>query len=336
MTPSVLFSCVAENRPRFATLVENLAISLRGFGGEHADAPFVALFVDDVDEPFRSRLERLGVEVQVVPRVAGGNPLANKLRMLELSATRAFDVLVGLDCDTIVVADPVPWADPERIGAKPADYDRLNDQEWRGVYASLGLALPARTLRATATGTAIPPYFNSGVIFVPHGLCAPLETAWIDAYERLGEAVRRHPSLIREQWRWLVEQLSLGCAISSAGLPWRDLPPALNFPTHVKVVPESVPSSPVILHYHGEHDQQGFLFRSRTPDMDPVLDRFNRQRAALSGQAYDGMRRAPLPQRARRAVADRFWASLADQSWYRSAVATKVRKRVKRAIASGG
>jgi hypothetical protein len=336
VTASVLFCCVAENRPRFATLVENLAISLRSFGGEYRDAPFVALFVDGVEGTFRARLERLGVEVQVVPRVAGGNPLANKLRMLELSSARAFDVLVGLDCDTIVVSDPGPWVDPERVGAKPADFDLLNDQEWRGVYASLGLTLPARTLRATATGTAIPPYFNSGVIFVPHGLCAPLGSAWADAYQRLGEAVRRDPSLIREQWRWLVEQLSLGCAITVSGLPWHALPSALNFPTHVAVVRESVPASAVILHYHAEHDEQGFLFRSRTAEMDPVLDAFNRRRAAVTGQAYHGMRRAPWPSRARRAVADRFWASLADRSWYRSAVATKVRKRVKRAIASGG
>jgi hypothetical protein len=100
------------------------------------------------------------------------------------------------------------------------------------------------------------------------------------------------------------------------------------------VVPEEVPSVPVIAHYHGEHDERGFLFRSQTPALDGLLDRFNRRRAELTADSYDGIQRPPLRRRVRRRLADRFWAALADRAWYRSPRATSVRKRIKRTLAS--
>ena len=334
MTPSVLFACVAENRPRFATLVENLAISLRSFGGDHRDAPLVALFVDAVDDAFRARLERLDVGVEVVPRVAGVKPLANKLNMLDLADTHSFDVLALLDCDTIVVSDPIPFADPEHIRIKPADTDTLTDVEWRNLFAAVGLPMPERTLITTAWGQPIPPFFNSGVIFAPREFCGRLKRRWLDTYVKLDELVWQDRSLLREQERWLTEQVSLGIAILLDDLPWRPLPAAANFPTHVAVTGEPVPQQPAILHYHWEHDDAGFLFRSKTQELDALLDRFNRRRGELTGQAYKGIRRMPLPGRARRAVAAWFWGLLADRAWYRSPEVTALRKRLKRSLAA--
>jgi hypothetical protein len=333
VSAQLLFSCVAENRPRFATLAHNLTLSLRSFGGASRDARLVVLFVDAVEDRFRAPLEQLGAQVRVVPRVPGGNPLANKLRMLELADDLDFEVLVALDCDTIVLADPAPWADLDRIGAKAADFDRLNEQEWRKVFASLGISMPERTLMATATGTPVPPYFNSGVVYVPHRLCDPLGRAWTASYRRLSDAVAADPSLIREQWRWLVEQLSLGCAVLEAGLPWHELPPAINFPTHVPVVASSIPGDPVIAHYHSDHDERGFLYRSRTAALDDHLNRFNLRLAEATGEPYAGIGRPPLLRRVRRRSADWFWALLADRGWYRSPRVTALRKRVKRALA---
>lgn len=335
MTHSLLFSCVAENNARFATLVENLAISVRTFAGEHREAPVVALFVDSIEGEFRARLQRLAVDVEIVPRVAGGNPLANKQRMLELHERHEFEVLLGLDCDTIVVADPGKWADRDRIGAKAADYGHLTDQEWRRMFSALGLPMPARTLRATRTGDPLPPYFNSGVIAVPHALCGPLKAAWTDAYVRLSDAARRDPSMIRGQFRWLIEQASLGCGILLGDLPWHALPAEMNFPTHVSVRSDAIPAHPVILHYHHDHDARGFLFRSRTAQMEVHLNRFNRRRSELTGDEYEGIRRPPLRRRAYDEVAQRFGSPVADSAWYRSQTATRVRRRVLRSIGLG-
>jgi hypothetical protein len=162
-----------------------------------------------------------------------------------------------------------------------------------------------------------------------------LRCAWAETYERLRDAVARDPTLIREQWRWLVEQLSLGCGIVSHDLPWRALPPEMNFPSHVRVPADAILTHPVIVHYHGDHDASGFLLRSRTPELDPFLDRFNRRRAELTGAPYDGMQRASLRRRLHRAGMDWLWDQLADRGWYRSPAATELRRRVKRAIASG-
>jgi hypothetical protein len=325
----MLFACVAENQPGYVGLVENLAISLRTFGGSQSRAPLVALFVDGVEDRYRARLERFGVEVAVVPRIPRGS-FANKLRMLELAERRSFDVLVSLDCDTVVVNDPVGWADIGRIRAKPADLNYLTEAEWRRVFAAMDLSLPPMTLTATASGDPLPPYFNSGVIFVPKDLCMRLSRAWLREDERLSEALRRNPAMLRERVRRFVDQLSLPAALIHEGLPWDLLPPALNFPSHIRVITSSIPAEPVILHHHGEYDEQGFLYRSPTRELDPVLDRFNLARAEVLALPYRGLRSAPALKRVRTQCE----RTVADSRWYQSAPVAALRRRVRHAIRS--
>jgi hypothetical protein len=335
MTPPVVFSCVAENRPEFGILTHNLVTSIRFFAGTLADAPIVVNFVDDVDPSIASPLAALGAEVRIVERVPGGNPLANKLRMLELSQERDFDVLLALDCDVVVVGDPRPWLDDVAIAAKPADFDRFTNEEWRRVFAALDMPLPDRSLTATATGQAVYPYFNSGVISVPHDLCRPLRDGWTRMFERLSVLLQDRPGLIREPWHWLAEQASLGLAILDEGLQWRVLPTELNFPAHVRAAASVVAGDPVIVHYHTNRDARGFLLRAASPAIDPWLDAFNRQRAELTGQPYPGLARRPLRQRLARTARKRYWALVSDRTWYRAPATTAVRNRAKRVIVRG-
>lgn len=314
-------------------MAHNLVISIRSFAGDLSQAPIVVSFVDDVAPSFSAPLEQLDAEVRVVERVAGGNPLANKLRMLELDKDHEFDVLVALDCDVAVVGDPTFWVDTKHIGAKPADFDRFTDQEWRGLFAAAGVAEPQRTLTATATGQRIYPYFNSGVLFVPHSLCAPLADAWMDMYRQLSSALTREPWLIREQWQWLAEQAALALGMLRNGLPWRALPPSLNFPSHTQVSP-ALSAPPVIVHYHGDFDEHGFLLRSANREVDPSLDRFNRRRAELTGLPYGRMPRRALHKRVGRSVSRRLWPLVADQGWYRSRAGKRVRRAAKRVAAA--
>jgi hypothetical protein len=329
---SVVFACVAENRPDFATMAYNLVISIRAFAGELAQAPVVVSFVDAVEDEFAQPLEELGAEVRVVERVSAANPLANKLRMLELADERAFDVLVATDCDVVLVGDPSPWIDPKSISAKPADFDRFTDEEWRSLFAVVGVAEPAKVLTATATGQRTYPYFNSGVLFVPHGLCRPLREAWTRTYTELSSAIERDPHALREQWRWLVEQASLGLAILREDLPWQALPPQLNFPGHVTVPATLRDCEPIVIHYHGERDARGFLMSARTPGLDRWLDEFNRRRAEVTGQMYTQMPRRSRPELLRRATAERLWMAVGEIPGYRLGGLMLTRKRVKGAI----
>jgi hypothetical protein len=333
VTATVLFSCVAENRSDFAAMAHNLAISIRAFAGTLSEAPIVVNFVDAVEPEFAAPLAALDVEVRVVNRVAGVSPLANKLRMLELDREREFDVLLALDSDVVVVGDPAPWIEPTSIGVKPADFDRFTEAEWSALFRVTGVHPPDRVIKATATGQPMFPYFNSGVVFVPRAYCAPLREAWMQTYIQLSRTIEQQRDLVREQWQWLAEQASLALAILRQDLPWRALPAALNFPSHVKVVNGALEDAPVILHYHADRDTQGFLLRSASPAVDPFLDRFNHERARITQLAYVGIQRHPLRRRVRRAIAQRFWALLADQGWYRSEPIRRMRKGVKRLAA---
>jgi hypothetical protein len=63
---AVQVACVAENRPDWYRFVENLAISLRNFGGRLASAQFVAHFVGGVDQGHGRLLRELGAELHAV------------------------------------------------------------------------------------------------------------------------------------------------------------------------------------------------------------------------------------------------------------------------------
>jgi hypothetical protein len=328
--PSVLFSVVAENRPGFAAMVHNLAISIRSFAGELASAPIVANFVDSASPALTRGLRELDVEINVVARVPGGNPLANKLRMLELHRDHEFDVLIALDCDVVVLGDPQPWVRPDVIAAKPADFDRFSEQEWSSVFSALGIRKPERSLTATATGQRIYPYFNSGVVFVPHGRCAELHQGWARTYSELTAALAADPKLIRPQWQWLAEQAALSLTILRDELPWQPLPTALNFPSHVKLPDGEATDAPIVVHYHGERDERGFLLAAETAALNPAVDRFNRRRAVVLSTPYPGLTRRPALERLRRNVSRRVWERLSEQEWYASGPVKDVRRELKR------
>ena len=316
-------------------MVQSLAISIRSFAGAYADAPIVVNFVDAVDRSFVADLEGLAVEIRTVPRVPGQNPLANKLRMLEVVGQIDFDVLVALDCDVVVTGDLSPWVDPHVIGVKPADYDRFTDDEWQALFAALDVPSPARVMRATATGQPIYPYFNSGSLLVPSHLCTPLGAAWKNMFAEVSALLSERPDLIREQWQWLAEQASLAFAILRNDLPWRALPAELNFPSHVPIPAGTLRGEPVIIHYHCERDDRGFLLKSSTPALDPWLDRVNRRRAEVTGVPYAGLRGRPWSQRLWRSATERSWELLSDSRWYKSPAGRCARHAIKRLARPG-
>ncbi len=321
----VLFACVAENRRSFATMAHNLAISIRSFGGALSGAPIVVNFVEAADEAFTRPLVELGVEVRVVERVSEANPPVNKLRMLRLRRDYRFDVLIALDCDTAVVGDPSPWIDTESIGVKSADLAGFNDLEWSTMFAEVKIPVPDKTLTATITGKKTYPYFNSGVLFVPGALCEAFGEAWMRRYAELATMIRRNPGAIRKRRQFFLDQAALALTLIGDGLPWRELPPALNFPTHVAVPRDLLDGPPVVLHYHGEWAEDGFLLSSATSSVNSALDAFNRRRADVTHQTYIGLGPRSTQQRLPRSAKRRLGNLVADRAWYRSVWAARIR-----------
>jgi len=301
--PRLLLSCVAEDRPAFHMRVETLVGSARWLGGSLADSPIVVNLVGSADHAFVQRMDALGAEVRVVQRVTHGTVAqANKLRMLEIHDREDFDVLLAVDCDIAVADDPAPLVSDNAIGVVPAEMDPFTNAQWVEIFAGLGLERPERSAQATMTGQPMYPYFNSGVIAIPRGLCADLFVTWMQALKDLDALWQRQPKLIPARRRFFTEQLGLAVALWR-GLPWTVASRELNFATHVDLHGPTVEGlRPALLHYHSEADEDGFLYRPRCVIAQPAADRVNRRRAEALDLVYERLGTPSLGTRARRAI----------------------------------
>jgi hypothetical protein len=302
VAPRVLFSCVSENKPDWFDRVANLALSVRKFGGSLADADIVINFVGGADPGVRSTLAALDTEVRVVERFDQRTPYANKLRMLEMVDDHHFDILIALDCDVLVVGDLTPHLTSEHVAAKPADRDRLTDQQWDAFFGALGVPPAEKSVVATSSGTPMRPYFNSGAVFVPARLCKPLLASWAGFLDDILVLLQRRPELVPPQWHIHADQFSLAAALLRDQFPMRALPLSLNFPTHIASQSELVRAAgtPLILHYHKDMDCSGFIMRSRAGVANPLIAAFNGARATHFGVPDPGLPEVPVRIRARR------------------------------------
>lgn len=301
-TPRVLFSCVSENAPEWFDRVVNLALSVRTFGGKLADAQIVINFVGGADPEVRRALAKYDAEVRIVDRFDSRTAYANKLRMLEMADDHEFDLLVALDCDVIIVGDISPHLTPGHVAAKPADRDRLTDQQWDALFGALGVPPAEKSVVATSSGTPMRPYFNSGVVFVPWAHSKPLLVSWSGLLDAILLLLSRQPELVPPQWHIHADQFSLAAALLRDRFPTRPLPLALNFPTHIASRPELVAATgqPLILHYHKDMNKSGFIMRSRVTTVNPLIAQFNAARAQHLGVPDPGLPEVPRRLRARR------------------------------------
>lgn len=294
---NVLIACVTENSEYWCTEVENLALSVRRFGGALADAPVTACFVDSVDDEYRNRLSRFDVDVVTVPRSDYGSPTTNKLRMLELAHDRAFDVLLAVDCDVVITGDLSPWLSQDSLRGTPEHADRLTTAQWRMVFEALDVPEPDRETRMVATGETTYPFFSTGVLMVPKPMCLELATTWQQLCREYDKLCDAEPQL--EHTRWITDEMTFTCAIASLGLSVDPLPIALNLCTTVPVHPSYTDQlrSPYVLHYRNEIDRDGFLLASRLDAINGVIDAFNVERGATFKLRYRSISKPPWGRR---------------------------------------
>jgi hypothetical protein len=244
----VLFAALAEDRDPYRSEIEYLFKSVRLRGGVLARAGAAALFIQHVDPVVVERLNRIEVTVQVVDPVSARRPHANKIRLLQ--AAGGWDYLVALDTDTVVVDDISTHVWGSEIAAKPADWSPLTLPQWDRLFSHFGLTLPDTRYSTSFHGMKIPPYFNSGVLIVPRQHARALHEAWL-SYASLLEDVHDIAPEVQTH-AFFTDQMALSLAIVGAGLPYRDLPLEMNFPTHRSVRGACNPETltPRIIHYH--------------------------------------------------------------------------------------
>ncbi|QGS69234.1 hypothetical protein CV093_15635 [Oceanobacillus sp. 143] len=165
-SPKLLITCVGEDIPKFHFRILALFKTINQFGGKLAKEKLVANFVKSVDKDVKLELERIGVDVRIVQPFDSRSPHCNKIRLLEIEDE--CDVLVALDCDTVVVRDFYKEIDQNFFQAKPVNNDPLTIDQWKYMFSYFELELPDQ--RVTTTGikqNKTVPYFNSGVLSIP-------------------------------------------------------------------------------------------------------------------------------------------------------------------------
>jgi hypothetical protein len=291
----------------------------------------VVNFVEVVDQAYERRLGTLDVEVRVVERYPGIR-YANKLRMLQLADRDEFDVLVALDCDTVVLGDISEFLDPDSFGGKPVDIDVLTEHEWRTIFSGLGLAVPQRTVTTTSFGQRTYPYFNGGMLLVPRRFCAPLFDGWCRFLRELEPVYASDPRLaLRRKYNdYIHDQLALACGLLAARIPARPVPAKMDIPTHLNIHPAFLHEldDPRIVHYHTGLDRRGFLVSSKYRALNRHLHRFNQRRAQLLGVPYNGLPPLPLGVRLRQ--------ELGSRSWFHALAVQRMKAQVRDVLARTG
>ena len=288
----LLMGCVTEDAPRSLAQTLRLVRSIRWFGGRAAAARILVCAVESIRPEALAALAALAAEVRIVPRFDARSPFANKLQFFAEAETTGASFFLLLDCDTLLVGDPLPLLPGSVFSAAIADVPSVTHDVFVRLFAHFGLPLPPRRHVTTLLPEPTIAYFNSGVISVPAPLARDLAAAWRDYNRRLLD----DPALLAPCERH-ANQAALALAVAARAIPYREAPAALNLPLHMPQLartPELLATEPVILHYHGRVDADGFLLRTGYPRVDARIDAFNaRQRAE----------RSPLPAAAPRLVA---------------------------------
>lgn len=227
-----LICCLGENKPRYHFEILTLFQTVNKFGGRIAAAKRFALFVEGVDKPVEAALQRLGVTVRVVQPFDRRAPYANKLRMLELQ--EPFELLIAIDCDTVVARDFFDQLSPSRFQAKYAPLNPFQSGKWKLLLSRYGLPFPQ-------VGGI--PYFNSGVLAIPRDNVDAVRAAW---GKYVGLLLRDRPSLPRFR-HYQLDQIALTLALlEERAIAVKPFPVEMNY----QIKHPFLNADPCIIHHH--------------------------------------------------------------------------------------
>ena len=269
----LVIGCVTEPVQKYIQQAARLLLSVRWFGGEIANAPFILCTTGKLPAAAESFFTRRGAEIVAVERVSAKHGPSNKIRFLELSKLDNWQHILLLDCDTILAQDPSAFLSCTGFAAKIADAPTVKTDEFRQLFAHFGMDMPAERYEHDFVAKPCIPYFNSGVIL--------LNSAW---RQRFVDAWNHFNYAILDKWHKIsmtpiyTDQASLALAIESIGIPVKQFPnsmnlgchwPAHGYPAHFGLI------DPLIIHYHGLFDENGYITRTPLEQTNRRIDTFN-------------------------------------------------------------
>src|SRR5438034_8299195 len=230
-------------------------MSVRWFGGSLAQVRFVLGCTGPIPRAARELFDRYGAEIVTVERYDPTHGHSNKIVLLGSPILAGHDIVVLLDCDTVLVQDPAPWLKLRTVAAKLADLPTVFLMELKAIFDHFKCAMPPARYHHELTGDACIAYCNSGVIVVPEKYRLRIASQW-DYWNRL---VLTLPETLRFN-RLHADQVSLTLALENSEVPFAPLPAEMNMPAYFDTYPEAWHTlDPVIIHYHCLAYLSGFL-----------------------------------------------------------------------------
>jgi hypothetical protein len=239
--------------------------SLREFGGELAEAPFIALtpnqageFSKEIEKRFkRLRIERLPFEMNEEAFKFPFAALVYAAAKAEALLQREAETLVWLLSDTLVINPPTAFYLPKgiKLAYRPVHhtligsvYDQPLDEFWSLVYKHCQVPEERVFPMETCVGdNTVRPYFNAGMLVVRPKV--GLFTTWWDRFE----ALYRHPDFTPfyekdERYAIFIHQAVLAgvaLVLLEKG-EMVELPPTINYPLnlhHSEMPPKLQPAT---------------------------------------------------------------------------------------------
>ena len=295
-----LVGCVAENDPRSLGQALRLVQSIRWFGGELASARVMVCVSGELDRSFRQAFESYGAEVRIVAPFLQRNRIADKLQFFPEAWETGREMLLLLDCDTVVVQDPLPWMRRGSFQARIAPLPTVTPEVFERVFRHYGLTLPAREHVNSFARTATIRSCNSGMILLPSHLARQIIPVWRDYNARLAHEIEILHPCERQ-----CNQASLSLALAAGPGPFTEAPVELDFQLNLSHLPPPegyFSVDPAILHYHDRVDPEGYLLHSPYPFAQVRIEAFNR-RLRQEREGLSGISKSPRPIRERPAPA---------------------------------
>jgi hypothetical protein len=232
-------------------------MSLRWFGGSLAQARFVLGCTGPIPQEPLKFFNEYRAEIATIERYDLTHGHSNKIALLGSPILAGHDIVVLLDCDTVIVQDPARWLNRDAVAIKLADLPTVSLTELQPIFRHLKCPVPLPRYHHELTGDACIAYCNSGVMIVLEKYRERLASQW-DYWNRQVLALPETLSFNRVH----VDQVGLALALENTNVPFAPLPVEMNMPAHFKA--ESYPPAwqeldPVIIHYHWLSYPDGFL-----------------------------------------------------------------------------
>jgi hypothetical protein len=307
----VRFSCVLDQKPKFANQAVVWAASLLAYGAQSADS-LIVHHVGECDPECRKLFEAWGIETRRVERFDRRSGPSNKLAQLESESLWDADYAVLCDCDLAFCGDISPWIGGDSIRACIAAAPGLSGEGWSALFREAHLELPAARRNAVPSNIpTLPTYCNGGLYILPQAGLQRLREAW----PRWVRWLLDRPWLSRP---YFADQVAFAMACVELELSIDHLPIELNFQTtlgraKLRAATGRSDFDPLVLHYH-QMSPKGFLPPSAMESVNRQVRRVNAlitdcRNGAFSVPAYTASAdpsSAPVSNPVRRTSSDGF------------------------------